>query len=581
MLVTAMAHAHFGELRPCSPVQLLQTGAREALGHEFDNISEAATRQLVACWGNSPPHHKPVRVSSKCLKHVYHDANHRQKSALSEPVLSHLHEIVPNESQHQVSCKRSLTFVLQNFRKAQYRLKAKLNSISTETCGLAEQSFACDPVQERDRRAFARYLGRHREKVLARRNDVTAAVHDAVVVEHHRLPQQPMRRRNSSFESKQSSIADALRRLNNNGSKQTAMPSRKKARGRQNRAKKEAVRIADLRSLWEPMALSSRSDHEASSVRCEHTLTAPPEIPRKSTVVSFMNHMAGEGFFNRETSFSNEPVMKTCYSLSLRFPGVRKEDNERALAMALLLRFLRNVFVRDSAIEGESWFHEHHNNEVAICCMINLLEYRVHGDWSVTASRATAAGNKFVDGNRRDTVKFVAKRLPCTCLKELHRAARKKVGKGVPKGRLVSTQEKLQTGIVSFFRSSEDCSDPAYRKRFQISPTKPNMSGLMAERLSGPGCFVAAQAGCRRTTRGYAPLARERSGSCSRGERPPIEEDSEDGDEADVFDSSRSEHPECASDGEHDGDFVTVNMINISYEDTKTCALRVNSERDQ
>ena len=37
--------------------------------------------------------------------------------------------------------------------------------------------------------------------------------------------------------------------------------------------------------------------------------------------------------------------------------------------------------------------------------------------------------NKLVGGNRRDVVKSVAKRLPCTCLKKLHRTMRMKVAK--------------------------------------------------------------------------------------------------------------------------------------------------------
>ncbi|EJK74777.1 hypothetical protein THAOC_03528 [Thalassiosira oceanica] len=207
------------------------------------------------------------------------------------------------------------------------------------------------------------------------------------------------------------------------------MPSRKKARGRRNRARKEAIRTAELRSQWEPMALCSRSNHVA--VPCEHALTVPPKIPQEGTAVSFMNHIAGEGFFNRATSFPNEQMMSTCFSLSRRFPGVREKDNEqRALAIDLLLRFLRNVFVRDAAMEGELWFHQRPQNEAVLCIVIYLLE--LHGTFSALAvveRRSTVMGAKLMCGNRRDVAKFVAKRLPCTCLKELHRAARKKLAK--------------------------------------------------------------------------------------------------------------------------------------------------------
>ena len=117
------------------------------------------------------------------------------------------------------------------------------------------------------------------------------------------------------------------------------MPSRKKERGRQNRAKKETVRIADLRS------------HKLDAIpSCEHRVVVL-RIPQEGPAVSFMNHIAGVGFFSKATIFPNAPPMKTCFSsLSLGFPGVRKEDNERALAIDLLLRFVRNAFVHDSTL---------------------------------------------------------------------------------------------------------------------------------------------------------------------------------------------------------------------------------------
>ena len=145
-----------------------------------------------------------------------------------------------------------------------------------------------------------------------------------------------------------------------------------------------------------------------------------------------MNHIAGVGFFKKATLFRCEPVMKTCFDAeSLRLPGVRKEDNERSLAIDLLLRFVRNLFVSDSRIEGEKWYHKYHENEAAICCMIYLLEILgMYSDMMVVMRRAGKMGIKLSNGNRRDLAKFVSKRLPpCECLKDLHRAARKKVAK--------------------------------------------------------------------------------------------------------------------------------------------------------
>ena len=61
---------------------------------------------------------------------------------------------------------------------------------------------------------------------------------------------------------------------------------------------------------------------------------------------------------------------------------------------------------------------------------VHLLELLgKYSDMAVVERRAIRMNNRLTDGNRRDVVKFVTKRLPCTCLKELHRAAREKVAK--------------------------------------------------------------------------------------------------------------------------------------------------------
>ena len=213
------------------------------------------------------------------------------------------------------------------------------------------------------------------------------------------------------------------------------MPSRKKARGRQNRAKKEATRTADLRTLWadtrtlwEPMVLRS---NRLGTAPCEHMLTSPPQIPQESHAVSFMNCLTGKGFFDNQAT----PIFRHPRELNYRvlryFPEVRKEESERSLAIDLLLRFVRNVLVRDSRIEGATWFHNQiTQNEAAICCMIHVLElFGEYSDLYVVERRAIKMDNKLIFGNRRDIVKFVAKRLPCSCLKELHHAARMKVAK--------------------------------------------------------------------------------------------------------------------------------------------------------
>ena len=210
------------------------------------------------------------------------------------------------------------------------------------------------------------------------------------------------------------------------------MPSGKKARGRQNRARKEATRnaanAAYQRSQWEPTIL--RNDGVENAVNsCEHLALCLNRIPQDGPAISFMNCLAGEGFFDKAARFPGDQIQWYFKSLS-RFPEVAQKDSERSLAINLLLRFLRNVFVHDAAMEGESWFRKLYSNDVAICIMINVLELRgTYSDLCVVTRRAAKMSNKLWGGNRRDTVKFVASRLPCTCLKKLHSTARKKVEK--------------------------------------------------------------------------------------------------------------------------------------------------------
>ena len=205
------------------------------------------------------------------------------------------------------------------------------------------------------------------------------------------------------------------------------MPSGKKVRGRKKRARKEA---AHQRMQWEPIILRGNSVENASATSsCEHMLVAPPKIPQVGPTISFMNCLSGEGFFDRAMVFTGNPI-QLCFQPLSRFPRVQEEESERSLAIDLLLRFIRNTFVHDAAIEGESWFHYRAQNEMVICTTIFVLELRrTYSEPTVVRQRAAKIWNRLGGGNHRDVLKFVAMRLPCTCLKKLHSAARKKVAK--------------------------------------------------------------------------------------------------------------------------------------------------------
>ena len=239
------------------------------------------------------------------------------------------------------------------------------------------------------------------------------------------------------------------------------MPSGKKARGRKNRAKKEATLAARQRTLWEPMVLGKN----AATIPCEHMLLALPQIPQEGPAVSFMNCLASGA-----ESFSDVDPRELCFLALSKFPVVMVEEGERSLVIDLLLRFLRNAFVQCSMINGEKWLYQKPANELMICSMINVLELlRTYSDITVVNWRAAKINNRLAGGNRRDLLKFVAKRLPCTCLKKLHSAARKKVEKvGICHGctkRFPVSQLYVCTGCML---AAEYCSPACQRANWSL-----------------------------------------------------------------------------------------------------------------
>ena len=271
------------------------------------------------------------------------------------------------------------------------------------------------------------------------------------------------------------------------------MPSGKKARGRQNRAKKEAARTADntrlWRTLWEPTILGNGGvvARNGATSSCEHLAMLPAQIPQEGPVVSFMNYIAGKGFFSNVMNFQGESA-ELCFRSLWHFPEVTEEESERSLATALLLRFIRNVFVHDSVVQGEKWFHNRAGNEVMICCMINALELLGTSDELAVLRGARATGNRLAGGNRRDVVKFVAKRVPCACLKKLHGATRKKVAKigtcfGCKK-KVPRSQLYVCTGCMAAEYCSKEC------QRANWSHHKPYCQSSEVSGYLGPNLFI-------------------------------------------------------------------------------------------
>ncbi|EJK77801.1 hypothetical protein THAOC_00343 [Thalassiosira oceanica] len=125
-----MTDGHFGELLPCSAMQILHTGAREALGNEFYDVTTVTTRQPAARLGTPLPRHGQVGVRAKYLECADHGTNRYLKvnfgdAAIVEPIILPLNcgivdKNVTNESQQQVRRQRSLALLSPDTGKAQY-----------------------------------------------------------------------------------------------------------------------------------------------------------------------------------------------------------------------------------------------------------------------------------------------------------------------------------------------------------------------------------------------------------------------------------------------------------------------------
>ncbi|EJK58613.1 hypothetical protein THAOC_21250 [Thalassiosira oceanica] len=238
------------------------------------------------------------------------------------------------------------------------------------------------------------------------------------------------------------------------------MPSKKKARGRKNRAKKEATRTADLRSQWEPTILARTTDwtsfHPANT------------------------NMSSSAYKSRGRA---------------RPGGRRRTRSGDGPAAAIPSQCIRPRLCQGG---GALVLYQRTRNEPAICCMIYLLELLgAYSALAVVARRAAKMGNKLVFGNRRDVVKFVAKRLPCTCLKELHRAARKKVGKV---GRCSGCKKRFPRSVLSVCTGCmmvEYCSKECQRADLQDHKKYCGYPELMSRDLpSDASDYIPNKRGC-------------------------------------------------------------------------------------
>lgn len=182
------------------------------------------------------------------------------------------------------------------------------------------------------------------------------------------------------------------------------MPSRKRNKGKERKAKKEA---AKSEAIWRGWALPS-------AARCNHVVVAtipPPE----HAIYNFLRAL-------NECAFQYAVFSATTFNMH---PEVWNNVEHRQTAIGILLRMGADIFLNSGVDEDE------YKEERGIAQTILLLDcYDGQSDFGSAACRAAVKGKVLFHGSgERDILKFYSKRLSCSCLTEKYKKARKTLPK--------------------------------------------------------------------------------------------------------------------------------------------------------
>ena len=228
------------------------------------------------------------------------------------------------------------------------------------------------------------------------------------------------------------------------------MPSRKRNKGRERKLKKEAKIVASSKwRMWAGRPLGVESDK-----LCNHGCTTLP--PQEHAVSSFMNAFESLSDENGDVYTVMEKASKCC-------PGVWKDDEQRQTTISILLRMGTNLILSE-AVDND------YEAALGIARAILLLEFYDGADGCL---RAAVLGSVYINGacGQRDVLKFYSKRLPCSCLKEVYKQARKSLPKV---GACVHCKQETDR---SNLMTCGHCRVPFYCSRqCQVSDWEPNHS---------------------------------------------------------------------------------------------------------
>ena len=183
------------------------------------------------------------------------------------------------------------------------------------------------------------------------------------------------------------------------------MPSRKRNKGKERRAKKEAA-TASPSTLWETWALGT----SLSSV-CNHgCVIPPPNHAVRSFMHTFDEALSGEG--------GTYDLVEVIGNTFQKHPEVWNDTKHRQMAIGVLLRMGTNMIM--NTLDDNNYQFERHLG-IAI---LALECYDGKGDSRYVLHCAMMKGSVLAQGGERDMWRFYSKRLPCSCFKAKYKHAR-------------------------------------------------------------------------------------------------------------------------------------------------------------
>ena len=187
--------------------------------------------------------------------------------------------------------------------------------------------------------------------------------------------------------------------------------SRKRNKGKDRKAKKEANKVALVHRYWRDFC----AIHPASGIECDHgCIIIPSNHPVSKFMDLFYLNMGYKDQFDM-----NENLLNTYET----FPEVWNNERYKEMAIKVFIATGTNMILRKD------------NVSLCIAYTITVLtEY--DGTSSIHSAffcRASGEKNRDLDpagaSNTRDLLKFYRKRTSCKCLKKMHLEARKSTPK--------------------------------------------------------------------------------------------------------------------------------------------------------